>query len=607
MSLVRRGYARARRLAGRVLRRAGLLPVMVQPQTPPATDYEAWLARVEPTGAQLARMRLKARRQPGVRLSVLMPVYNPSPQHLAAAIDSVLGQVYPHWELCICDDASTSADVSAMLDHYALSDRRIRLVSRATNGGIGVATADALAAASGEFVVLLDHDDVLPPWSLYFVADAIARNDTLDVLYSDEDKLDEQGRRCHPHFKPDWNPELLLSINYFGHLVALRRELVLAAGGVRSGFDGSQDFDLILRCTQRTEAHRIHHIPAVLYHWRMSPQSTARDAGAKNYAHAAGIAALKSRFEGVSGVRVEDGPFPTSYRVRFPLPHCLPRVSLLVPTRDGYTHLSRCVDSIERLTRYPNLELIVLDNQSRDPTTLAYFAELQATGKARVVKYDHPFNYSAINNFGARHASGDVLLLLNDDVEVTAADWIEDMLSYLCRDGVGAVGAKLLYPDRRVQHAGVILGIGGVAGHGHKYAPEQDYGYFGRLVLPQALSAVTGACLMVRRDVFDALGGLDERNLSVAFNDVDFCLRLRERGWRCVWTPYARLIHHESLSRGYEDTPEKKARFAREVGYMMRRWPGVLESDPYYNPNLTLRHEDFSLSDAPRPFSCLVD
>jgi O-antigen biosynthesis protein len=606
MNLLGRGRAAARRLAGRVLRRAGLLP-SAAPATATVQDYPAWLSRVEPTAAQLARMRAKAQRRPGPRLSILMPVYNPAPEHLAAAIESVLGQAYPHWELCICDDASTAPEVAALLERHALADRRIRVVSRSANGGIGAATADALALASGEFIVLLDHDDVLPPWSLYFVADAIVRDDALDIIYSDEDKLDEQNRRCQPHFKPDWNPELLYSINYFGHLVAIRRSLVLDAGGVRGGFDGSQDFDLVLRCTARTSADRIHHIPAILYHWRMSPQSTARDPGAKNYAHLAGIRALQSRFAGIDGLRVEDGPFPTSYRVRFPLPDPLPRVSVLIPTRDGYTHLARCIHSLEQRVRYPDLELIVLDNQSRDPQTLDYFAALSAAGRARVLRYDHPFNYSAINNFGALHASGEVLLLLNDDVEAIEAGWIEEMLAYLHRDGVGAVGAKLLYPDRRIQHAGVILGIGGVAGHSHKYAAEHDYGYFGRLVLPQALSAVTGACLMVRREAFDAVGGLEEGKLGVAFNDVDFCLRLRERGWRCVWTPYARLIHHESLSRGYEDTPEKQARFAREVQHMMERWHGVLARDPHYNPNLTLRHEDFSLSDRPRPFADLVE
>jgi O-antigen biosynthesis protein len=602
--LVRAGYRRARGLAGRVLRRAGLLPAPVPAVAPTTSAYEAWLLEVEPTKAQLARLRGLARRMTGPQLSILMPVFNPTSEHLAAAIDSVLAQAYPHWELCICDDASSSAEVAPLLERYALLDRRIRVVSRSQNGGIGAATADALAASSGEFITLLDHDDVLPPWSLYFVARAIARDAALDILYSDEDKLDEQGRRCHPHFKPDWNPELLYSINYFGHLVVIRRSLILAAGGIRSGYDGSQDFDLVLRCTAQSDAQRIHQIPAVLYHWRMSPQSTARDAGAKNYAHAAGVRALQSRFP---DTRVDDGPFATSYRVRFAVPASAPRVSVLIPTRDGFAHLSRCIRSITSLSSYPNLELIVLNNQSRDPATLAYFDELTRSNTATVLPYDHPFNYSAINNFGARHASGEVLLLLNDDVEVTAPDWIQEMLSYLYRDGVGAVGAKLLYPDRRVQHAGVILGIGGVAGHSHKYAAEQDYGYFGRLVLPQEMSAVTGACLMVRREAFEAVGGLDDKNLGVAFNDVDFCLRLRERGWRCVWTPYAQLIHHESLSRGYEDTPEKKARFAGEVDYMMQRWRGVLERDPHYNPNLTLRHEDFSLSDVPQPFARLVE
>ena len=566
-----------------------------------ALPYREWLTTHEPTPAMCAVHRRRASSMEAAPvISLVMPTYNSNLDHLRAAVASVQAQWYPHWQLCICDDASRDESVRALLREWAAAEPRISLRLSPANGGIAAASAEALALASGDYVGFLDHDDLLPPWALYRVATSIKASPDTDIWYSDEDKLDERGQRCDPHFKPAWNEELLHSINYFGHLLVIRHRLLLTAGGFRAGYDGSQDYDLVLRCVAQTTASRIGHIPGVLYHWRKSKGSTAQALGAKGQAHPSGVAALRAHF-GKSGSRVTDGPFPTSYRALHPLPTPAPSITIMIPTRDGLLQLRRCIDSIRKLTRYSNYSLLILDNQSSQPAMLDYLAQLRANG-VEVLAYDRPFNFSAINNFGAQHASGELLLLLNDDVELLTADWLDEMVSRLYRPGVGAVGAKLYYPDGRIQHAGVMTGIGGVAGHGHKYYPGRHSGYFGRLVLPQTVAAVTGACLLTRRLDYLACGGLDEHNLAVAFNDVDYCLRLRERGLRSVWTPYAELVHHESLSRGAEDTPEKKQRFFQEVRYMQSRWGSQLTADGSYNPYLTLEHEDFSLSRSAPPF-----
>lgn len=563
--------------------------------------YARWLEGLEPSAGDIESLR--AQHHPdGPLLSILMPVFDPCIDHLRCALESVSAQTYTRWELCICDDASRNPQVRELIESAAGRDTRIRVVLRPENTGIAGASAAALKLARGSHVVLLDHDDMLAPWALHFIVAALRKAPGARLLYSDEDKLDEMGRRCAPHFKPDWNPDLLHAVNYVGHLVAIERGLLEEIGGFRRGYDGSQDYDLILRCEARLSAEEVVHIPAILYHWRQSPGSTALDASAKRGAHAAGVAALRSRFADDAGVRVDSGPFPTTYRVSYPVPAPEPRVSILIPTRDGGDHLRRCVDGILERSTYASFEIILIDNQSREPQTLQYLEAVASHDKVRVIRYDHAFNYSAINNFAAREASGDVLLLLNDDIEVRSTGWLEELVSRLYAPGVGAVGAKLYYPDGTVQHGGVVLGLGGVAGHSHKFAAADAAGYFFRLVLPQTLSAVTGACLMVRRSDYLALGGLDEDNLPVAFNDVDFCLRLGERGLRCVWTPYAELTHHESLSRGSDETPLRKRAFEREKAYMRRRWAEVLARDPHYNRNLTLAREDFSLADVPRPY-----
>lgn len=558
-------------------------------------DYREWISTVEPTEEDCDRMAMKAAKEEGPRFSIVMPVYNPEQTQFAEAVASVMAQTYPHWELCICDDASTEPEVWTQISELAEREPRLRVQRLVVNGGIAHASAAALAQATSDYVAFLDQDDTLARWALDRIARALRQYPGAALLYSDEDKIDELGQRCEPHFKPAWNPDLLHSINYFGHLLVIRRDVIEAAGGFRAGYDGSQDYDLALRCVSLVSPEHIIHVPGVLYHWRKSHGSTSQVLGAKVSAHPSGIAALTEHMESV-GAHVSDGPFPTSYRVRYPMPSPAPHVSIMIPTRDGGDALERCLDSILRRTLYSSYEVLIIDNQCADPQTLSLLARYQLDRRVRVIRYDAPFNFSAVNNFGAREASGDVLLMLNDDVEVLTGDWLNEMVPRLYQPGVGAVGAKLMYPDGRIQHAGVILGIGGVAGHSHKYYPRHHLGYFGRLVLPQTVSAVTGACLLVKKADYLAVGGLDEVNLAVAFNDVDFCLRLAERKLRTVWTPYAELLHFESLSRGQDDTPEKRARFIGEVQYMKTRWRDLLLHDRSYNPCLTLEHEDLSLS-----------
>jgi len=534
-------------------------------------------------------------------ISVLLPVYNTPLKWLEKCIDSVLAQAWPHWELCIVDDASTDEEVRKLLASYAGRDARIRIHLRESNGHIAVATNDALHMASGEFIVLLDHDDELRPHSLLEVVKALDRNENLDFIYSDEDKMDEMGRRSNPYFKPDWNPDLLLSQNYICHMVAIRRMLALEVGGVRAGYEGSQDYDLFLRCTARIDPSRIHHIPKILYHWRAIAGSTASGIDAKSYALEAGLRAIADHLE-ASGSGAKVALLPNNYyRVTWPIPAPAPKVSLIIPTRDRVDLLKLSVGSILEKTRYPDFQIVIADNQSREDDTLAYFEQLRQHPKVRIIPYDAPFNYSAINNHVVRQLTDtDVVGLVNNDVEVIDGGWLDEMVSHAIRPGIGAVGAMLYYPDDTIQHAGVVLGIGGVAGHIYCKHPRGASGSGGRALLAQNLSAVTAACLLVKRERYLECGGLDEDNLKVAFNDVDFCLRLLAAGYRNVWTPFAELYHHESATRGYEDTPEKKLRFAAEANYLRKRWGEILDDDPAYNPNLELSGIGSGLAFPPR-------
>ena len=585
---------------------------------PPPNTYAAWVAqydRLTPESAEKIRAKLSGLKKRPL-ISVLMPTYNTPEKWLVAAIESVRRQLYDNWELCIADDASKEPHVRKILERYAAKDpKRIKIVIRETNGHISAASNSALALAHGDFVALLDHDDEIRPHALACVALELDRHPDADLVYSDEDKIDENGHRYDQYFKPDWNPDLFNVQNYISHLGVYRTLLVREVGGFRVGYEGSQDWDLAMRVIERTAADRIRHIPKILYHWRSVPGSTAMLIGAKNYATSAAEKVISEHFVRC-GIEATLTPTKGSYwRIHYPLPDPAPRVTLVIPTRNRLNVLRPCVESLLAKTTYPNFEILIVDNDSDDPETLAYLEDLGAAGAAdqlstlssqpstprrvRVARFPGEFNFSAINNYGVSQTDAPVVGLLNNDLEVIHGDWLDEMVSHALRPEIGCVGAKLYYPDDRIQHAGVILGIGGVAAHAWQTHPRGAAGQAHRNLLQQNLSAVTAACLVIRREVFLQVGGLDEK-LRVAFNDVDFCLSVRAAGFRNFWTPYAELYHHESASRGAEDTLEKRDRFRSEVEYITAKWGDALVNDPAYNPNLTLTINDFTLALPPR-------
>ena len=562
--------------------------------------YTTWVRKHDTLSrSDLGVLRRRASsfpRQPTI--SVVMPVRNTPLAILDKAIRSVLDQAYVNWELCIADDASSMPGIRQLLERHAAKDSRIRLRFRDSRGNIAAASNTALEMATGEFIALLDHDDVLPSHALYWVAEAINRHPDARLLYSDEDKIDMKGKRFDPYFKSDFNYELFLAQNMVSHFGVYRRDLICSLGGFRSGFDGSQDYDLALRVVAAIQRTQIVHIPRILYHWRAIAGSVALSRTEKDFCAPAAWRAVTDHLQPLGGV-VERAPEALMYhRIRHQLPAVLPLVSIVICTRDHEALLRRAVESIRSLSTYPHYELVIVDNGSRDPQAVAYLASLASQPGIQVIRDDSPFNYSRLNNGAVAHCRGEVICLLNDDIEVITPNWLEEMVAFAIKPDVGAVGARLWYPDGTLQHGGVIIGAGGVAGHAHLRLPKGSPGYFGRAVLQQELSAVTGACLMVRRTVFAEVGGLDEQ-IAVAFNDIDFCLRLRGAGYRNIWTPFAELIHHESASRGPEDNPEKIARFQREVRLMHERWGDVLAGDPYYNPNLSMRSGDYSLDRSP--------
>lgn len=571
-------------------------------------SYAEWASRysaLTPEVLQALATRLQdLPRRP--LISLVMPVYNPAPAMLREAIESVRAQIYPEWELCIADDCSPDPSIRTLLDEFAAADPRIRVVFRERNGHISAASNSAIALARGEYLALIDHDDLLPRHAMLVVAETVLHFPSAGVIYSDEDKIGATGDREGEYFKCDWNYDLFLSHNMISHLGVYKTDLVREVGGFREGYEGSQDYDLALRCVERAGPQGIVHIPHVLYHWRAHDQSTAGAADAKPYAYEAARRAIQDHLDR-TGLRARvEIQNCGQYRVHYALPEPPPLVSVIVPTRNGSHLLRKCITGLLDRTDYPALEIIVVDNGSDESATLAYLKEIASWPQLRVIRDPRPFNYSQLNNVAAEQAQGEFLVLLNDDVEVMEADWLREMVSRAALPGVGAVGAKLLYPDRRVQHAGVILGINyggeqeGVAGLAHKGLKANHSGYVGRAILAQNFSAVTAACLVVRRSIYLEVGGLDEEHLAVAFNDIDFCLRLRERGYRNVWTPYAVLYHHESVSRGSDALPRNRERFESETAYMRRRWGGILKRDPAYNPNLSFNNGDFALASPPR-------
>lgn len=564
-----------------------------------AESYDEWVKSKDTlTASDLEQIREAAgslANQP--LISVLMPVYNPTVACLDEAIRSVREQVYDNWELCIADDCSTDPAIRSLLKDHAAQDRRIKIVFRASNGHISRATNSAFELARGQWIAGLDHDDILRPHALAEVAFLLDRCPDAEVIYSDEDKIDNSGRRYDPYFKPDYTQELFRSQNYLNHLTVHRASNIRAVGGWRAGFEGSQDYDLNLRIIERLDPANIRHIPRILYHWRAVEGSTARAGGEKSYAHGAARKALEEHVArlGLQAdiIEVEDTPY---FRLKHDLPPHVPLVSIIIPTRNGLELLRGCVESIHERTTYPHYEILVVDNNSDDPATLDYLDELASSSDVRVLRYNGPFNFSAINNAAVAQANGDFVTLLNNDIEVISPDWLTEMVSWAMQPDTGCVGAKLYYGDGTIQHAGIILGIGGVAGHSHKHFAGNSRGYFSRLKLCQNISAVTAACLLIRTSIYRQVGGLNETDLKVAFNDVDFCLRVQDSGYTNIWTPFAELFHLESTTRGHEDTPQKKERFQREVIYMKREWGDRLMNDPYYSPCLTVKREDFSIS-----------
>ena len=529
------------------------------------------------------------------KFSILVPLYNTREQYLTQMLDSVKNQTYPDWELCLADGSDEShAYVRTICESEAAKDPRIVYQKLKTNKGISGNTNECIRMATGDWYALFDHDDLLHPSALFEMMKVISTRPA-DLIYTDENTFNETPKDAfNPHFKPDYAPDNLRANNYICHFTAFKKELLeKAGGGFRSEFDGSQDHDLILRLTEQAE--HIVHIPKILYYWRAHKGSTAEAIQAKPYVIEAGKKAVQAHLDrmNLKGT-VEDGPVPSMYRLKYEL-ISTPLVSILIPNKDHKDDLKRCIDSIRQKTTYENYEIIVIENNSTEKETFGYYETLKQNSRIKVITYDQPFNYSAVNNEGARAARGEQLILLNNDTEVLSPDWIQEMLMYSQREDVGAVGAKLYYPDGTIQHAGIGIGIKMLAGHWHKNFPKDRPGYFGRLTYAQDMSAVTAACMMVPRKVYDRLGGLDE-SFSVVFNDVDLCLRIREAGYLIVWTPWAELIHYESKSRGSdEDTPEKKAFFVRETNRFQRKWNKILtEGDPYYNPNLTREKEDFS-------------
>jgi GT2 family glycosyltransferase len=558
---------------------------------PEGISFEGWFRetqRLMPSGEHFVEQVARFDYRP--LISIIMPVYNTPESSLRGAIESVLGQYYPHWELCICDDGSSSADVRKVLDEYTNKDSRIRLARAEANLGIAGASNRALELARGEFIALLDHDDQLAPEALFEVARLLQTDRGADLIYSDEDKLDEEGRHTWPFFKPDWSPDLLLSRMYTCHLGVYRKALVDRLGGFRSGFDGCQDYDLVLRFTELTD--NIRHIPRVLYSWRMGSSSSAADPTTKPETHEVGRRVLEEAL-GRRGIEAEvlDGFQANVFRVRRNLT-AHPLVSIIIPTRDRLDLLSKCIRSLEHKTTYPNYEIVIVDHESSDPKTLRFFRECGH----RVIRCEGPFNFPRLNNSAARVARGTHLLFLNNDTEVQNRDWLEAMMEHGLRQDVGAVGAKLFYPDGRIQHAGVVLGVGGVANHAYRFV--RGKGYFGFIDTIRNYSAVTAACALIRKDVFEEVGGFDEA-LPANFNDVDLCLKIRQAGYLIVYTPYAVLTHYESASR------EAQVEFW-EGDLISQRWASLLENDPYYNENLSLTAVDFRPG-SPRPYNVRTD
>ena len=563
--------------------------------TPKRRDYADWIREFDSPSAQLkAHLVAQIDGMSSLPLfSILLPIDAAKVDELRITVDSVRGQLYPHWELCIAVGTGASVDVLALLNDYVHVEPRIKITtSHATDMAQMSNQALAMVSDQNGWIMRFNAILLMAPHAIYMMAIAINEHDDSQIIYADEDVQDTMGIRTDPDFKPNWNLDLHLSHNLIGRSGVYRRALVQQVGGYQTGLAEALDFDLSLRCLEQVTPDKIVHLPYVLFHGAPSVLSG-------HSASNAGVRALEAHFERQHiAARAEN--IIHGYRIRYALPKVLPLVSLIIPTRNSLELLRMCIDSILQKTSYTNYEIIIVDNGSDDPATIAYFKDVAKTLQIQILRIDAPFNYSALNNAAVKIAKGELIGLLNNDIEVISSDWLDELVSHALRPGVGAVGARLWFPDDTLQHGGVVLGLGGVAGHVHSGIRRDQLGYQGRAALTQNFTAVSAACLVVKKSIFEAVGGLNEQDLAVAYNDVDFCLRVLEVGYRNVWTPFAELYHHESASRGYEDTPEKQQRFSKEVAYMHQRWDKLLKTDPAYNPNLSLNGKDFSYAWPPR-------
>lgn len=532
-----------------------------------------------------------------IKFSIIVPLYNTPVKFLNEMISSVIAQTYSNWELCLADGSSADhPEVEKAVNKFAQKDSRILYKKLPKNLGISGNTNACLDMASGDYIGLFDHDDLLHPAALYEAMKAICEKKA-DFIYTDElvFRSPDINSVVAIHFKPDYGPDFIRGINFICHFSVFSKELLDKAGRFRSEFDGSQDHDMILRLTSKAE--NIVHIPKILYYWRSHPNSVAGSIEAKTYAIDAGIRAVQTNLDeqGIKAKVSRCETFPTAYRIKYDI-LSYDKVSIIIPNKNHLDDLALCINSILTKSTYPNFEIVIVDNGSDDPELFEYYDELKKDSRFVICSLDIPFNYSKLNNFAAKKASGKYFILLNNDIEIITPEWIEEMLMYVQRDDVGICGAKLYYPDNTIQHAGVIVGLGGVAGHCFGGFNRNDNGYLCHLVCAQELSAVTAACLMIKASVFEEVNGLDEDNFKVAYNDVDLCLKVREKGHLVVWTPYAEAYHYESKSRGYEDTLEKQKRFIAEQNYFKTKWADFLKKgDPYYNPNLTVNRGDYTV------------
>ena len=554
-------------------------------------EYQEWYEKNKPSEEELARQRKKKWKEP-VTISVLVPAYRTPEVFLRQMIESVLNQTYPHLELCIADGSGENISVEKVVKEYQAKDQRVRYQRLEKNEGIAGNTNAAIRMATGDYLALFDHDDLLSPNALFEVASTIEK-DKADVVYTDEDKVtSDLKEHFQPHFKPDFNPDLLCSNNYICHLFVVKRSLALKLGGQDPAYDGAQDYDFIFRCTE--EAEKIVHIAKILYHWRVHQASTADNPTSKMYAFDAGKRAIEAHLQRIGAkAEVSHTKDLGFYRVKYQV-QGNPKVSIVIPNKDEKETLKKCLESIWQKTTYSNYEIILVENNSTTREIRDYYQELDGKNGVRVVYWDKEFNYSAINNFGISYAKGEYILCLNNDITVISPEWMEELLANCQRPEVGIVGARLYYPDNTIQHAGIVLGMGGCAGSLFVGLARSRGGYLHKAALQQDLSAVTAACFMVKKEAFEKVGGFEEK-LAVAFNDVDFCLKVRHAGYLVVYDPYAELYHHESKTRGYENTEAKKRRFQEEIEYMRCHWMPDILRDPYYNENLSLKASDYSL------------